>query len=53
MGGERVLRDRYRNVVADEGAGPTFDEALSATAFATATWWDLDGESYPGVLYEP
>jgi hypothetical protein len=29
----------------------TFDETLTAATFATATWWDLDGKSYAGVLY--
>src|SRR5258708_37895074 len=30
----------------------TFDEALTPSAFATATWWDLDGETYAGVLID-
>jgi len=27
-------------------------EALAPPTFATATWWDLDGETYAGVLYD-
>ena len=29
----------------------TFAEALAPSAFASATWWDLDGESNAGVLF--
>jgi hypothetical protein len=30
----------------------TFDDALVPSAFATATWWDLDGKAVSGVLHE-
>ena len=30
----------------------TFGDALTPSAFATATWWDLDGEGVRGVLRE-
>jgi hypothetical protein len=29
----------------------TFD-ALAPSAFASATWWDLGGETYAGVLFD-
>jgi hypothetical protein len=43
-------------VVANERHGDyylsTFGDVLTPSAFANATWWDLDGESYAGVLFD-
>jgi hypothetical protein len=41
-----VPNDRHRNYYLG-----TFDEVLGPSVFGTATWCDLSGETYKGVLY--
>jgi len=52
-----ALRHVARRVVESDRHGDyhltTVDDALGSTTFATATWWDLDGETCAGVLYAP
>lgn len=49
-----ALRQIASRVVPNERHGDyyltTFDEALDPKEFDSAPWWDLDGESYGGVL---
>jgi len=46
VAGRVVPNDRHENYYLT-----TFDEALVPSVFAAATWWNLDGETYEGVLY--
>jgi hypothetical protein len=51
-----ALRQIASRVVLNERHGDyylsTFDDALAPSAFAGATWWDLDGATYGGVLLD-
>jgi hypothetical protein len=51
-----ALRHVAGRVVPNERHGDyylsTFADALVPSTFATATWWDLDGEAVAGVLHE-